>query len=769
MIYHYIKSFISSIKKNQFFYSVNLMGFLTGFLVLIVIFTFVYQELSFDKFHEKAEDIYRINSGGYGVTPLCFGEKLHNKIPEVSKIVRFSKEKTEIIKNNEQLESKTIYYTDSCVFNVFSFNLLEGNGENVLKDSYSAVISKSLSDQLFGNGSPIGNLIKSKRGLVLKVTGVMEDIPVNSHLQCDLFVSLETLRYLDDSYFQCGSWGFLTYLMLEKKADVKSVEEKINATLKDFKMSTSEGKMRLKLESLKKLYFDFESNKYDGCKHGNIQNVIIYAAIAILLMFLVIINYVNLFIGISSYKIKTIAIKKIIGATNNQIIKQFVFESFGVTFISYFIAIAIMELYLQKICNLLNLNISESMNWPALYFIFLLVIALIGLLTGYISGFSLSQINVIKALKNESFFNSRGVQRKLMLAFQLTIVAVLLNSTFIINNQIKFILSKDLGFNYENVVYFKLDDLLVEKKNTLTNILLENPKIKKASFSSSLIGEGFGKKFFEIQDNTHLSYFVSIDPDYIDLYKLKVIEGRNFLKDITTDFENTCIINEQACKVYNFDNPVNEMLGKRRIVGVVKDFNFISLHKNIEPLVIFCENTGSVLQLKIEENNIESTFNYIKETCHTLSPDYIFEISFIETHLKQLYKTEFDLNKNFKVYSSITFIIALLGIFGLALYMIKKKYKEISIRKLFGAKLKNLFLILTGEYLLIVCLSNMLALPISYFIMKIWISNFQYKVAFGYFVYLKTFLIILVFTFLAIMFLVLKSNRINPINALKEE
>lgn len=769
MTFHYIKSFLSSIKRNQFFYSVNLIGFLTGFLVLIVSFTFVYQEVSFDKFHKNAENIYRINSGGYGVTPLCFGEKLHNTIPEISKVIRFSKERIAIIKDNEEQESKTLYYTDSCVFKVFSFKLLEGNIENVLKDPYSVVISKTLSYQLFGNSSPVGNIIKTKTDLILHVTGVMEDVPENSHLQCDLFASIETLKLLDESYFECGSWGFLTYLMLEKVSDVKSVEEKVNAILKDFQMTYSEGKMRLKLESLKKLYFDFESNKYDGCKHGNIQTVIIYSAISILLMFLVIINYINLFIAISSYRIKTIAIKKIIGASNKQIIKQFIIESLGVSFISYLIAIAIMELYLPEISNLLNLNISKSLNWSVLYCIFFLVITFIGLLTGYISGLSLSKLNVIKALKNESFFNSHGVKRKLMLIFQLIIVATLLNSTFIINNQIKFILSKDLGFNYDNVIYFRLDDLLQEKKTALTNKLLENPKIKKVSFSSGVIGEGFGKASIGNEDNIHLCNFISVDPDYIELYKLNINTGRNFSWDLTTDFENSCIINEQACRVYNLDNPVNEMLGKRRIVGVIKDFNFISLHKNIEPLVLFCEKTSPVLQMKIEEQDMENTLNYIKNTCNNLSPDYDFEISFLKTLLKDLYKTEFDLNKNFKVYSTIIFIIALLGIFGLALFMIKKKHKEISIRKLFGAKLKDTSLIMAKEYFMIVCISNLLAFPLTYFIMDKWIANFHYKIAFGYIVYLETFLIVLVFIFLAIIYMILKSHRINPVSVLKEE
>lgn len=769
MIYHYIKSFISSIKKNKFFYSVNLIGFLTGFLVLIIILTFVYQELSFDKFHQKAENIYRINSGGYGVTPLCFREKLDNKIPEILEIVRFKSESIKIAKNEQQLDTKKLYYTDNNIFKVLSFDLIIGNTETVLKEPYSVVISESLTKQLFGNKSPIGETVKSKTGLILTVAGIMEDIPANSHLQSDMFVSIETLNYTDEEAFNCGEWSNLTYLLLKENSEVKSVTEKVNSLLENFRMTTSDGRIQLKLQSVTELYFDYDSNKYDGCKHGNIHTVLIYLAISILLILLVVINYINLFVAISSSKIKPIAIKKVLGATRNKIIKQFIFEALGVSIISYIIAILLIELFLSEISGLLSLNIAESLNWKFVYFIFFIGIVIIGIITGIVSGFSLSKLNVIKALKNESFFNSKGIQRKQLLIFQLTIVAMLLSSTFIINKQINFILKKDLGFDYENVAYLELDDNLVENKNILKSKLIENPNIKNISFSSSLIGSGASKAPIGNDDNLHLCYMYFIDPDYIDLYKMKIKDGRNFSWNLKTDFENACIINEEACKVFELKEPLNEMLGNKKIVGVTRDFNYTSLHNIIEPLIIFCKNNGNIIQFKISENDINRTLNYIEKVCKELSPEYNCNISFMDNRLKELYKSEFELKRNFSFYSLLTFIIALLGIFGLALFMIKKKYKEISIRKLFGAKLKDTFLIIAKEYFMIVCISNLLAFPLTYFFMDKWITNFQYKIAFGYFVYLKTFLIVLSFTFLAIIYMILKSHSINPVNALKEE
>lgn len=770
MIYHYIKSFFLSITKNRFFYSINLIGFLTGFLVLTIILTFVYQELSFDKFHTNAANIYRINSGGYGLTPLCFGEKLNNQIPEISNVIRFSTGSITMVKNKEEINIEKIYYTDKDIFQVFSFNLISGNIDNALKAPFSIILNKSISNKLFGSNSPIGKTIKSKLGLIFTVTGVMEDIPDNSHIQSDAFASIETLRHTgDENTFNCGSWSILTYILLSGKSNVKETEEKINLLLEDSRMETGDGKIPLKLQSIKKLYFDQENNKYDGCKHGNIQTVIIYSAISVLLLLIVIFNYVNLSTAVSAYRIKEIAIKKINGAKRSQIIKQILLEALGVVFISYIIAILIIELLLPQLPSMFNLNISESLNRTILYLYFFIGVTIIGLLTGFFPGLFLSKINEIKALKNETFYNSRGIQRKLLLIFQLVIVALLLNSTFIINNQINYIFKKDLGFNYENVIYFKLNEELVDKKSTIKSNLLKNPKIEYVSFSTGLVGDGFGKAPIGNDENKKLCYFLSIDPDYMDLFKIEIKYGRNFSWDLKTDFENCCILNEKACKIFGIEKPINEKLGNKTVIGVVKDFNFTSLHNQIEPLVIYCEDYGNVAQVKISKYNQDETIHYIEKISKELSPAFNYNLSFINQRLKELYKSEFDLKSSFRVYSIITLIIASLGLFGLALFMIKKKTKEVSIRKLYGAKLNNTFMLLIKEYIRIVVISNLLAIPFTYFIMNNWLNNFQYKVDFGFFIFLKTFLLILLFTLMAISFMILKTHRINPMDTLKHE
>jgi len=768
MFYHYIYSSLRSAKKNRLFYSINLIGFLSGFLLLTIILTFVYQELSFDRFHKNAANIYRIHSGGYGVTPLCFGEKLKNQIPEITGIVRFSLKDLTIKNNNQEVEISKTYYTDAEIFKVFSFKLLSGNPANVLNDPFSIVINRTIANKLFGNRSPIGKTIRDKDGTIYTITGIMEDIPYNSHVQASAFISIETLRHTGDDAFNCGAWGSLTYLSISEKANIKETEAKINSILKDSRMETSEGKIILNLQPLKKVYFDYKNNKYDGTKHGNLQTVFMYLAISILILFIVMVNYINLSTAISGSRIKEIAIRKVNGAGRIQIIKQILFETLGVVFISFIIALSIIELLLPQLSGLLNLSIDTSLNRSSLYCYYFIGIVVIGIIVGLISGIFFSKINVIKTLKNESVLSSRGTQRKILLVFQLVIVAVLLNSTFIIKKQIGFVFKKDLGFQYENVISFGLNKTLQDKNEILKDILLKNPRVESISFSDGLLGDGFCKSSIKIGAVEKLCYFNSIDPYYLALYKIKLKEGRCFSNDLKTDSNKSCIINEETCNVYGIKNPVGKSIGHKIIVGVVYNFNYTSLHNKIEPLVFYC-GKGRMIQIKISAVNKEETIEFIKNACKGLSPDFELNISFLKDHIKKLYKSELDLKSSFSIYSIITCIIALLGLFGLTLFKIKKKTKEISIRKLFGAKLNNTFILLAKEEIRIVLISNILAIPITLLLMNKWLNNFQFRVDIGFLIFLKTFLVSVAFTLLAILFLIIKTHKTKLIETLKYE
>ncbi len=764
MIYHYIQSFLRSVKKNQFFYSINLIGFFVGFLILTVITAFVYQEFSFDRFHENSSNIYRINSGGYGVTPLCFKEKLDGKLAEISHVVQLSSTSLEINYNEQILNIGKTYYTDSELFDVFSFKLLSGNPNHVLQAPFSIVLDKSTASELFGEQSPLGKIIHGKHG-DYTVTGIMEDIPYNSHIQSKAFISFETLRQVEgENAFNCGSWFSLTYVSLLKNSIVKDTETEINTILKDSRMANNP----LKLESLKKVYFDYNNNKYDGCKHGNIQTTFLYLGIAIFILIIVVFNYINLSTTILISRLKEFSIRKINGAKRKDIIKHVMIETVGVAFVSLIIALVVVEFLLHPLSNILNIPISSAFKRTSLYTYFFAGIGITSFIIGLIPGIFISKVNEIKVLKNESIFGSRNMQRKLLLVFELIIVAILLNSLLLVKKQIDFMLQKDMGLQYENVIAFNVDQILQDKSELLKGKLLAAPSIEKVSFSNSLIGEGFTKVPIDVTDDKELCYTYFIDSEYILLYNIDIKYGRNFSFDLITDGNSSCIINEEACKSIGMENPIDKVVNGKRIVGVVKNFNYSSLHDKIEPLILSC-GKGNVLQIRIAQDNQEKTINFIKDVCMSISPDFDFNYAFLDSRIKNLYKSDMNVKSSIEIYSILAFLITLLGLWGLMLFTIKKKTKEVCIRKLHGARMSDTFKLFAKEQVSIVLISNIVSIPISIFIVNKWLNNFAYKVDIGFLIFIKTLFVVAFFTILAISFLIIKSQKANLVETLKYE
>jgi len=775
MIQHAIKTILISLKKNLFFYFINLFGFITGFLILTVILTFVYQELSFDKFHKNSENIYRLQSGGYGVTPPCFADKLRNQIPEITGVVRFIANELTSITEEHEVHIENTYYTDPEIFNIFSFKLLSGEAEGVLKEPNSIIINQSTANKLFGICFPIGETIRDKDGTVYTITGIMEDIPHNSHIQTNAFISIESLKRNDiDEALGCSTWSMLTYVCLSEHANINETCQKINTIIGDFRMGTGDEIFPLELQQLKDVYFDYENNKYDGCMHGNQQTVLLYLSISVLILLTVIINHINLSTIMAGVRAKEIAIRKVSGATQNQIIKQFIFEASAAVLVSFIIAILVMELFLPEISSLLNISISLSSRRASLYIWYFGGIVIIGFISGLIPGLILSKINVLKALKKESLLNSRGLQRKVLLIFQLIIVAIFLNSAFIIKRQLNYISEKDLGFNCENLVYFSLDEILLKKKEVFKTMLLKNPNVRSISYSDGMLGGGFCKSILECNDFAKLCNIFSADPDYINLYHIELREGRNFSWDLASDFSNSCIINEEACRAFNLKNPIGKKFNGRNIIGVVRDFHFSSMHQQIQPMVINPleikhGDNGDRIQIKINSENIIETIEFIEHTSKKISLGFDSNILFLDQRINELYKAELNLKNSFQAYSVITFMIALLGLFGLFLFTVKKKTREVSIRKLFGAKFTDTFNLLGKGQLWIVTISNIMAIPITHFVMNNWLNNFQYRTDIGPLVFAQTFLITVAFTMLAILVFIIKIHKLNLIDSLNHE
>jgi hypothetical protein len=345
-------------------------------------------------------------------------------------------------------------------------------------------------------------------------------------------------------------------------------------------------------------------------------------------------------------------------------------------------------------------------------------------------------------------------------------VAILLNSALLVKKQIDFMLLKDIGLQYENVVTLNIDKTLLDKNEFLKDKLLANPSIETVSFSNSLIGGVVTKIPIDITESQELCYIYSIDPEYIPLYNIDLKYGRNFSFDLMTDVNNSCIVNEETCKAIGLENPVDKVVNGKRIVGVVKNFNYASLHNVIEPLVLSC-GKGNVVQIKIAPVNQETTIDFIKNLCSGISPD--FDYAFLDSRIKDLYKSDMNVKSSIELYSVLAFVINLLGLFGLMLFTIRKKTKEVSIRKLHGARMSDTFKLFIKEQLRIVLISNIIAIPISIFIVNKWLNNFAYQVNVGYLIFIKTLLVVCFFTLLAVSYLIIKSLKVNLVKTLKHE
>jgi putative ABC transport system permease protein len=671
--------------------------------------------------------------------------------------------------NEKEFRIENAYYTDPEIFRVFSFRMITGDATRALNAPFSIVISRSVSNQLYRVRSALGETLHDMDGTEYTITGIFEDIPYTSHIRANAFLSIETLRRTQgEEAFNCGSWCNLTYLQLKEHANIRETEGKLNTQLEDSRMETGDGKLVLKLEPLRNIYFDYNNNKFDGSVHGNLQTVVVYFAVSLLILFIVIINYINLSVAISGSRMKQISIQKLNGATRSQIIRQSVLESCGVALISFLISMLMIELLLPQISHQLNLSISPSLNRLPLYGYFLSGILCIGAITGLLPGVYISNISLVKSLKNETVFQSRGLQRKVFLVIQMAIVTSMLNSTFIMNKQITYIFKKDMGFLHGNIVSFYLDKTLQSKHELLKQTLLVNPEIQSVSFSDAFIGDGLTKRPVKLDNVEKLCNFISIDPEYIDLYSIRLKYGRNFSRELTTDKHGSYLLNEGACRSFGIDNPVGKMIHDKLIVGVVCDFNFSSLHNKIEPLIMSCEE-GRAVQIKIAGKNQKATVDFINKACKNISPESEYNLSFLDSRIKKLYKSELDLKSSFKVYSFISFFIALLGLFGLTVFQARKMTKEISIRKIHGARLLDTLSRFTKEYVQIILISNVLSVPLSYWAMNKWLAHFQYKSDIDPFVYLKTLIITAFFTLLAVSFLIFQTHKTDPLKTLKHE
>ena len=786
MFRNYFKIAIRNAKKNKVYTSINVLGLTLGLTSSMLLMLYVNHQLSYDQFHEKKDDIYRVSLYNWAITPNIVGPTLKRAFSEeIQSSVRVAFFRKQVFNYGKEAFTSDLTYVDPGFFDVFSFDFLSGNKLNALTDPNSLIVTKKAALRHFGTTDIVNETIQVS-GQNYLVTGVLEDIPSNSTIQFDFLGSLAGKRWVEKE--QWSNAMFHTFLLLSNELNPvfeSKVKTYINQLLEI--PLDSEDAATINWLNIEDLHLLSNLN-YEIGNTSSITGVYIFSSIALLILVMACINYVNLATSHSIERAKEVGIRKVMGAQKKQLYYQFLGESIIYVFGSLLFAFAIILYLLPDFNQLSGVRIETSQLWSFKFWIGML---LLGLFVGFMSGFYpaliLSTFKPVSILKG-SFVHKGGsnFMKKGLIVFQFSISAFLLVSTLVIGKQLTFIQNKDLGYKKEQVVYFRTNDALKKNKEAFKNQLESNPQIQAISFSNSTplnVGSRGGTKRLEHPDDQFFTTsYLKADESFIELMQMQLIAGRNFLQndgtidDLKEGKVPAVLINETMAKKleWSLEEVINKKIsyGKKEveIVGVVADFHSSSLKNTIVPfMIIHSKSNPYYVMVKIETDRIAETLIFLEEQTQAHAPGLPFDYRFLDDQFDRMYSVESRLNKVFFIFSTIAIIIATLGILGLISYMTLNRAREISIRKVLGASVQNILTMISSDFLKLVGLALIIALPCSYFIMNNWLADYAYRVTIGLEVLIYASITSIAITILTISYQAIKTALANPTNILRSE
>jgi putative ABC transport system permease protein len=751
----------------------------------ILILLWVQDELSFDKFNKNAENIYRVVENQYyaggvvfpvAVTPGPLAKSLKDDYPEIENTARFNFNGG-TLRYNDKIFGEPIAFADPAFLEIFSFPLVSGNKNNVLSDLHSIVLTETSAQKYFEDEDPVGKTLILNDSLNLKVTGVLKDIPAKSHLRFEFLVPFEFLKNLGRDMDQWGNNSFYTYVQLQQGAKVSEINKKIKGVIK----KNNEGSAtELELQPLLKIHL-YSAGKYaaDIGGHGNIEYVNIFSLVALIVLFIACINFMNLSTARATKRAKEVGLRKVIGAARLQIVKQFYIESILFAFIALLIALTISDLLLNAFNNLSGKEISlSSLGSTTLIWLIALTI-FTGIVAGSYPAIYLSSFLPLKVLKTDSAISGGGsFFRKLLVVTQFSLSLILIIGTLIISSQIDYIKNRDLGFNRENVIALYTDNSIRTNFEAVKNELKQNPKVISVAASninpiyvmnstSSFDWEG------KNENDDILFHFIFSDHDLASTFKMKMSEGRFYSKDFGSD-TSAIVINEEAAKIMGMKDPVGKTLtmwgDELNIIGVVKNFNFKPLNTKIEPLVIrYTDDFLFSMFVRVKPGDLIGTIDYVKSVYKTFSPSAPFDYRFLDEDFENLYRSETRMQTIFSYFAVFAILISCLGLFGLASYIAERRTKEIGIRKTLGASVFNLSYLLSLEFTKWVLISNLIAWPVAYYLMDKWLQDFAYRIDISLWIFPLAGLFVLAISVLTVSYQTIKTALVNPVKSLRYE
>ena len=803
MIRNYLKTGWRNIEKNKGTSAVNIAGLALGIASVIMIMLYVSDELSYDRFNKKADRIVRVvfNANVNGeemkeaVVMAPVAQTLKNDLPEVVDATRLTKSYNNRLEyNGSYYGQSSLGYVDPNFFDVFTLPITSGNKNNPLNTPNSVVISESLAKNIFGNSDPVGKTITvTNRSEQLNVSAVMQDIPENSHFHFDLLVS--TLGYAQAKKTSWMESDFFTYLVLKEGVPISEVEAKLPAINKKYMGPQMMDAIGMSYEEFQKdnsiglflqpltdihLHSDF-SDATTLEQGGDIKYIYIFSAIAIFMLVIACINFMNLATASASKRSKEIGIRKVLGSNKNQLIYQFLAEAFISTMIATILAIILFAITLPFFNQLAGKAIEFSSLLKPVYLLSLFsLIFLITILAGSYPAFYLSSFNPLNALKSKFSGNgkSSGIRSGLVI-FQFVISAGLILATLVVREQMNYIQNKDLGYEKDQLLVVRNTYLLENNEDNFIQEIENDPRVAIVTHSAFVpAGESDNEVGGIFQNGEFLRrmYFYNVDENYIPTMGMKLLQGRNFSDEFGNE-SNKVIINEKAAEILGFGKDAVGKTFQRdtkegprdiTVIGVIKNFNWKSLHQEIEPLILKRNPYGGII-IRSKTANMSGIIENLDIIWNQLNPKEALDYSVLDDSFKHTYLKERKMGTIITIFALLTIIVACLGLFGLITFTAQQRFKEIGIRKVLGSSATQIVALLSKDFIKLVGISFIIAFPLSNYLMNKWLQDFAYRIDIQWWLFLLAALITMGIAFLTIGFKSLKAAMTNPIKSLKTE
>jgi putative ABC transport system permease protein len=808
MIRNYLKIALRNLWKNKTFSIINIVGLAVGIATCLLISLYVLDELSYDKYNKNENRIYRVNAdikfGGedqkLAVCPDPLAFTFVRDYPEVENAVRFRNYGPSLVKKgNENIKEERIIYADSTLFEVFTLPMIAGNSKKALAEPNTVVITESIAKKYFNTTNVLGQILRFDNTKDFKITGVIRDIPEASHFAFDFFVALAGVKEASQNIWL--NFNFNTYLLLRKDADIRSFQKKFDEVMTKYMWPQAEQLMHIDQKDFKKsgnyvnlsliplTDIHLHSDRIaELAPNSDIQVVYIFSIIAIFILLVACVNFMNLSTARSSNRAKEVGIRKVLGTQRKNLISQFLTEAILMSLISVVLAIGIALLLLPYLNNLafkkLSLSVAEHPFMIPLLIGFTIIV---GLLAGSYPAFYLSAFRPIQVLKGTIAAGfKRSYLRSTLVVFQFFISIVLIIATIIIYNQLSYIRNKKLGFNKEQVLLVKDAYVLDKQAETFKQEALKYPEVisgTKSGYlpvSSSRDNESLFPENKIENDKAVSTQVWTVDHDYVKTLGMQIVQGRDFNKDFPTD-SNAMILNETAVKQFGFtDNPIGRKITQiadinkkttrnYTVVGVVKNFNYESLRQNIGALCLHIGSDPNIISFRLKTDNIEQTVARIQKTWKKIAANEPFTYSFLNEEFDDMYRSEQRAGKIFISFAVLAILIACLGLFGLATYAAEQRTKEIGVRKVLGATVSNIVRMLSRDFLKLVLIASVIAFPVAWYFMNKWLQDFAYRISITWWIFLAAGIIAALIALFTISFQAIKAAIANPVKSLRTE